>query len=82
MRAGLEYVEAFTKLIVRNKPKRMLDAASAAAEEDSPHSRDSEANLFPSRIPGCVQAQPDEVEPLPPEKAVFYSAMFGWHPET
>ena len=82
MRAGLEYVEAFTKLIIRNKPQRMLDGESAAAEEDSMHSGDSETNSIPSRFLGCVQAQPGEVQPPPPEKAVFYSSMFGWHPET
>jgi hypothetical protein len=34
MRTGLEYVEAFTKLIIRNKPQRTLDAESTVAEED------------------------------------------------
>ena len=82
MRAGLEDVEAFTKLIIQNKPQRMLDGESAAAEKDSMHSDDSETNSIPSRFLGCVQAQPGEVEPPPPEKAVFYSSMFGWHPET
>jgi hypothetical protein len=82
MRAGLEYVEAFTKMIIRNKPRKMLDGESAAAEEDSMRSGDSETNARPSRFLGCVQAQPGEVEPPPPEKAVFYSSMFGWHPET
>ncbi len=81
MRAGLEYVEAFTKMIIRNKPRKMLDGESAAAEEDSTQLGDSETNSIPSRFLGCVQAQPGEVEPPPPEKAVFYSSMFGWHPE-
>ena len=58
MGAGLALVEAFTKLIVRNKPK----AASA-----------------PSPVLGCVQAQPGETEPPPPERAVLYHALFGWH---
>ena len=35
MRAGLEYVEAFTQLIVRNKPQTMLDAENAAGEDGS-----------------------------------------------
>ena len=82
MRAGLEYVEAFTKLIIRNKPQRMFDAERAVAEEGSTLTDDSAINSFPSRFLGCVQAQQGEVEPPPPEKAVFYSALFGWHPET
>jgi hypothetical protein len=56
--AGLALVEAFTKLILRNKPK------SASA---------------PSPLLGCVQAQPGETEPPPPERAVFHQALFGWH---
>jgi hypothetical protein len=63
MRAGLEYVEAFTKLIVRNKPQRMLDAENAASEGNSTLSGESETNSFPSRFLGCVQAQPGEFEP-------------------
>jgi hypothetical protein len=59
MGAALEYVEAFTKLILRNKP------AAAAA---------------PSSLLGCVQARPGEVEPPPPDRAVFHQALFGWHP--
>jgi hypothetical protein len=59
IRAALEYTEAFTKLIVRNKP---ANAASAIA------------------FLGCVQARPGEVEPLAPERAVFYQALFGLHP--
>lgn len=81
MRAGLEYVEGFTKLIVRNKPQRMLDAENAAGEDGSTHSSTLETSAQPSRFLGCVQGQPGEVEPLPPERAVFYSSMFGWHPE-
>ncbi|MFV8172428.1 MULTISPECIES: hypothetical protein [Mycolicibacterium] len=56
MGAGLSLVEAFTKLIVRNKPK----AASA-----------------PSPLLGCVQAQPGETEPPPPERELFYRALLG-----
>jgi hypothetical protein len=59
MGAALEYVEEFTKLILRNKP------AAAAA---------------PSSLLGCVQARPGEVEPPPPDRAVFHQALFGWHP--
>jgi hypothetical protein len=81
MRAGLEYGEAFTKLIVRNKPHRMLDAENAAAEGDSTLSGESETNSFPSRFLGYVQAQPVEVEHPSPERAVFYRALFGWHPK-
>jgi hypothetical protein len=83
MRTGLEYVEAFTKLIIRNKPQATLDAESAVAERDSTYSGDAETkSAVPSRFLGCVQAQSGEVEPPPPEKAVFYNSMFGWHPET
>jgi hypothetical protein len=57
MGAGLALVEAFTRLIVRNKPKM----ASA-----------------PSPLLGCVQARPGQTEP-PPERALFYQALFGWH---
>jgi len=60
MRSALEYVEAFTRVIVRNRP------ANAAS---------------PSNFLGCVQAQPGEVEPPPPDRAVFYQALFGLHPE-
>lgn len=81
MRTGLEHVEAFTKLIIRNKPQTTLDAESAVAEEDSTHSGDSETNSLPSRFLGCVQAQSGEVEPPLPETAVFYSSIVGWHPE-
>lgn len=80
MRTGLEHVEAFTKLIIRNKPQTTLDAESAVAEEDSTHSGDSETNSLPSRFLGCVQAQSGEVEPPLPETAVFYSSIVGWHP--
>jgi hypothetical protein len=82
MRTGLEYVEAFTKLIIRNKPQRTLDAESAVADEDSTRSSEPETSSMPNRFLGCVQAQPGEVEPPPPENAVFYSSMFGWHPKT
>ncbi|WP_245843380.1 hypothetical protein [Mycolicibacterium vulneris] len=81
MRSGLEYVEAFTKLIIRNKPQRMLDAEGAAAGEGSTLGGEPAENSFPSRFLGCVQAQPGEIEPPPPHRAVFYSAMFGWHPK-
>jgi hypothetical protein len=81
MRTGLEHVEAFTKLIIRNKPQTTLDAESAVAEEDSTHSGDSETNSVPSRFLGCVQAQSGEVETPLPETAVFYSSIVGWHPE-
>jgi hypothetical protein len=57
MRAGLEYVEAFTKLIVRNKPKRMLDA-SAAAEQKLAPSSDSETGLLHERVTVSV-TRPD-----------------------
>jgi hypothetical protein len=58
MGAGLALIEAFTKLILLNKPQ-------AAAN--------------PSPLLGCVQALPGETEPPLPERALFYSALFGWH---
>jgi hypothetical protein len=61
---------------------RTFEAERAVAEEDSTLTDESETNSFPSRFLGSVQAQQGEVEPPPPEKAVFYSALFGWHPET
>lgn len=82
MRTALEYVEAFTKLIVLNKPQRTLDIESAAAEEGSTRSGESKASSHPSRFLGFVQVQPAEAEPPPPPRAVFYSSMFGWHPKT
>jgi hypothetical protein len=33
----------------------------------------------PSPLLGCVQAQPGEVEPPLPERAMFHQALFGWH---
>lgn len=59
MGAGLALVEAFTKLILRNKPQ--------AAVNHSP-------------LLGCVQALSGETDPPLPERAQFYSALFGWHP--
>lgn len=59
MGAGLSLVEAFTKLIVRNKPN--------SASTSSP-------------LLGCVQAQPGETEPQPPEQELFYRALLGRHP--
>jgi hypothetical protein len=61
IRAALEYIEEFTKLIVRNKP---ANAPSSSA------------------FMGCVQARPGEVEPPPPQRAVFYQALFGLHPNS
>jgi hypothetical protein len=58
MGAGLTLIEAFTKLILRNRP---LTAANH------------------SPLLGCVQGEPSETEPPPPERAQFHSALFGWH---
>jgi hypothetical protein len=58
MGAGLALIEAFSKLILRNRP--------LTATNHSP-------------LLGCVQAQPGETEPPPPERALFHSALFGWH---
>lgn len=59
MGAGLALIEAFTKLILLNKP---LAATS------------------PRPLLGCVQALPGETGLPHPERALFYSALFGWHP--
>jgi hypothetical protein len=61
MKSALEYVEAFTKLIIRNRPSSAVS---------------------PSGFLGCVQAHAGEVEPRPPERAVFYQALFGFHTES
>ena len=88
MRAALEYVEAFTKLIIRNKPADTIAAEKAAeqvaAERDSSdaESTDAEPIPMPSKFLGCVQALPGETEPPLPEKAQFHKAIFGWHPES
>ena len=58
MGAGLALIEAFTKLILRNKPRTAAN---------------------PSPLLGCVQALPGETEPPLPERALFHSALFGWH---
>lgn len=81
MRTGLEYAEAFTKLIIRNKPVAMLNAEQAAAQQNSDGDASAEQTPTPNSFLGCVQAQPGEVEPPPHEKALLYSALFGWHPE-
>ncbi|KQU55556.1 hypothetical protein ASG84_22145 [Rhodococcus sp. Leaf278] len=57
MGAGTGLIEAFTKLILQNKPA----AASA------PHS-----------ILGCVQGQPEDVEPQPHARELFYRSLFAW----
>lgn len=82
MGAALEYVEAFTKLILRNKPAAMTAAEQAAAEKDSDDADNAEAETIPapSNFLGCVQARPGQLEPPPPERASFHCAIFGWHP--
>ena len=88
MGAALECVEAFTKLIIRNKPADMIAAENStkpvAAEQDSDDvvATDTEPIPMPSRFLGCVQALPGEAEPPLPEKAQFHRAIFGWHPES
>jgi hypothetical protein len=84
MGAALEYVEAFTKLIVRNKPAAMLASEQAAAEENSGDATNAALKIIPapSRFLGCVQARPGEVEPPPPDRAKFHRAIFGWHPQS
>jgi hypothetical protein len=82
MGAALEYVEAFTKLILRNKPAALTTLEQTAEQEsgDGTHTADAGSTSAPSRFLGCVQAQPGEVEPPPPERAKFHRAIFGWHP--
>jgi hypothetical protein len=61
MGAALEYVEVFTKLILRNKPAAMIGLEQAAAEHksgDDTDPDDAETTPPPSRFLGCVQAQP------------------------
>ncbi|BBY05420.1 hypothetical protein [Mycobacterium noviomagense] len=81
MGAALEYVDVFTKLIVRNKPTvtTALEQVAAAAHQ-SGGDTDPDQAPPPSRLLGCVQALPGEVEPPPPERASFHRAIFGWHP--
>jgi hypothetical protein len=83
MGAALEYVEAFTKLILRNKPAAMIALEQATWEQelgDGTKTANAVSAPAPSRFLGCVQAQPGEVEPPPPERARFHRAIFGWHP--
>ena len=86
MGAALEYVEAFTKLIIRNKPAAVIAAEQAAADGE-PTGLDPDATSAetatasaPSWFLGCVQARPGQVEPPPPDSANFHRAIFGWHP--
>ena len=81
MGTALEYVEAFTKLILRNKPAAMITVEQAAAKQETGDgTADPGSAPSPSRFLGCIQAQPGEVEPPPPERARFHRAIFGWHP--
>jgi hypothetical protein len=48
MGAALEYVEAFTKLIVRNKPAAVIAAKQAAAQEHSEDAGSTDAVPAPS----------------------------------
>ena len=84
MGAALEYVETFTKLIVRNKPAAMIVTEQAAAGKDSDDAANAEAETIfaPSKFLGCVQARPGEVEPPPSERANFHRAIFGWQPQS
>ncbi|AEF34768.1 conserved hypothetical protein [Mycolicibacter sinensis] len=87
MGAALGYVEAFTKLIIRNKPAVAIAAEKAAEQAGADQDGDAESPHTsplprPSRFLGCVQAQPGETEPPLPKKAQFHKAIFGWHPET
>jgi hypothetical protein len=85
MGAALEYIEAFTKLTLCNKPAAIVAAEQAAAERDSDESSaasDPEAAPVPSTFLGCVKVPPGYIYPEPPERAKFHRAIFGWHPET
>lgn len=83
MGAALEYVEAFTRLILCNKPNTMIAAEQAAvAKESTDETVTSEEDRAPapSRFLGCVEVPLGHVDPEPPERAKFHRAMFGWHP--
>jgi hypothetical protein len=85
MGAGLEYVEAFTKLILCNKAAAALAAEQVAAKQDSDDTADtSEAETVPvpSTLLGCIEVPPGFVYPAPAERAKFHRAIFGWHPES
>jgi hypothetical protein len=85
MGAALEYIEAFTKLILCNKPAATVAAEQGAAERDSDEScadSDPEAAPVPSTFLGCVKVPPGYTYPEPPERAKFHRAIFGWHPES
>jgi len=74
MGAALEYVEAFTKLIIRNKPADAIAAAKsteqAAAQEgsDDAESVETEFPAGPSRFPGLRSGSSGQTEPPLPEK--------------
>ena len=83
MGAALEYVEVFTKLILRNKPAALTTLELAAEHQesgDATQPADAGSASAPSRFLGCVEAQPGEIEPPRPERARFHRAIFGWHP--
>jgi len=83
MGAALEYVEAFTKLILRNRPAGVTTLELGAEEQESSDATqpaDTGCASTPRRFLGCVEAQPGEIEPPPPERARFHRAIFGWHP--
>lgn len=84
MGAALEYIEAFTKLILCNKPAAVLAAEQAAADHDSGAAADSNQPTapVPSEFLGCIEVPTGYVYPEPPEKAKFHRAIFGWHPES
>jgi|GEM_PF-6738154 hypothetical protein len=65
MGAALEYVEAFTKLIVRNKPAAVIAAKQAAAQEHSEDADSTDAVPAPSEsFRGAVTAP--RPQPLTP----------------
>ncbi len=83
MGAALEYVEAFTRLILCNTPTATIAAEQAAAPKASSDATPAtEENLVPtpSRLLGSVEVPPGHIDPEPPERAKFHRAIFGWHP--
>lgn len=66
MGAALKYVEAFTQLILCNRPDSAPDGSAGR----------------PSRLLGCVEVPTGPLFLEQPESAKFHRAIFGWHPET
>ena len=83
MGAALEYIEAFTRLVLCNKPNATISAEQAAAAKESSDdtvTTGEDPAPAPSRFLACVEVPPGHVDPEPSERAKFHRAIFGWHP--